>query len=93
MRKATAPAFSLENIRRAFPVVTGVANEVCDYLAARLAEGQSEFDMTDVAMRLLLDVIGQTGYGWAQATRGRGPVVVLLCGSGPVQRLRCAVLC
>ncbi|KAL4429336.1 hypothetical protein ABPG77_005110 [Micractinium sp. CCAP 211/92] len=64
VRKATAPAFSLDNIRRAFPAVLGVASEVCDHLAAQLAAGQAEVDITDAAMRLLLDVIGQTGYGY-----------------------------
>lgn len=73
VRKSTAPAFSPDNIRRAFPTVLGVANEVCDVLAAQLAARRDEVDITDAAMRLLLDVIGQTGYGWVA---GRGPAVL-----------------
>ncbi len=74
VRKATAPAFSLDNIRRAFPAVLGVASEVCDHLAAQLAAGQAEVDITDAAMRLLLDVIGQTGYGCGGVGGGVGGV-------------------
>ncbi|KAL4458668.1 hypothetical protein ABPG75_013533 [Micractinium tetrahymenae] len=98
VRKATAPAFSLDNIRRAFPTVVGVANEVCDTLAARMAAGQEEVDITDAAMRLMLDVIGQTGYGYDFRTRDFGPCELFevlppllaeftLRGTNPVRKL------
>lgn len=63
VRKGTAPAFSLDNIRRTFPHLRAVTGEALDVLAQRARQGQPEFDATEAAMRITLDVIGHVGYG------------------------------
>lgn len=127
VRKGTAPAFSLDNIRKAFPrllevgygravwsgtqaaaprclrgfagsgmqgtdewlacghamcrtdyaictlplhlqpLPTQATSAVCDVLAARCAAGggECEAEVSEAAMRITLDLIGTTGYGWA----------------------------
>ncbi|KAL4859226.1 Acyl-coenzyme A oxidase [Chlorella vulgaris] len=64
VRKVTAPAFSPASIRKAFPVLLRVTNELCDVLAGKVAAGQDVLEMSEAAMRVTLDVIGSTGYGY-----------------------------
>ncbi|PSC71095.1 cytochrome P450 [Micractinium conductrix] len=75
VRKSTAPAFSLDNIRKAFPLLMRTTNEVCDVLAARAAAngGEVEAEVAEAGMRITLDVIGQTlaGYDFHARTYAR----------------------
>jgi len=45
-------------------VLLHVTNELCDVLAGKVAAGQDVVEMSEAAMRVTLDVIGSTGYGW-----------------------------
>lgn len=57
-----------------------MTNEVCDVLAARLVAGQDEADMAEAAMRITLDVIGNTGYGCGCCGRGCGELGCVMVG-------------
>ncbi len=52
------------NVRKAFPVLLRVTNELCDVLAGKVVAGQDVVEMSEAAMRVTLDVLGPTAYGW-----------------------------
>ncbi|PRW59761.1 cytochrome P450 [Chlorella sorokiniana] len=75
VRKGTAPAFSLDNIRKAFPRLLEITNTICGVLAVRCAAGGGacEVEVSETAMRITLDLIGTTGYGYDFKAREYGP--------------------
>lgn len=75
------------NVRKAFPVLLRVTNELCDVLAGKVAAGKDVVEMSEAAMRVTLDVLGPTAYGcvagWLKST---ACLAVWLCGDGAAAR-------
>ncbi|KAL4422507.1 hypothetical protein ABPG75_008704 [Micractinium tetrahymenae] len=62
VRKDCAPAFSPDNMRKAFPVVRDVVQQVGDHLEAQAASpaGRDGVDLQDAALRVALDAFALT---------------------------------
>jgi cytochrome P450 len=61
IRKAVAVSFSIQNIKRKYPIVLGRVNELLGRLAAQGAG--ASIDVDQAALRVTLDVIGLAGFG------------------------------
>uniref|UniRef100_A0A383VEH9 Cytochrome P450 n=1 Tax=Tetradesmus obliquus TaxID=3088 RepID=A0A383VEH9_TETOB len=61
VRKAVAVSFSMQNIKKKFPLVLGRINQLCERLAA--AGPGTSIDVDQAALRVTLDVIGLAGFG------------------------------
>jgi len=74
VRKGTAPAFVMKNIRNGFPGIIALADRVGRGLAAGGAE--SPIDMNNVFMRYAMDITGVVGFAkdfGATSSVGAGP--------------------